>query len=132
MERTSALAPLALACLMAMPSIAHARYRDGMNLYQYVRSCPTGYVDWNGAAAESTTHPSTTTTSAPALPAPTAFVRERLDALVKAKKQNPSVVWHGLRRDTGHGTLHVVTHLNIRTVGTGSAAMFMDFIPSAV
>jgi hypothetical protein len=58
MKRTTALALLGLACLAAMPSIAHARYRDGMNLYQYVRSSPTSYVDWNGAAAKK---PDTTT-----------------------------------------------------------------------
>lgn len=45
MKRTTALALLGLACLMAMPSIAHARYRDGMNLYQYVRSAPVQHVD---------------------------------------------------------------------------------------
>jgi hypothetical protein len=31
-----------------MPSIAHARYRDGMNLYQYAGSNPTRYVDPQG------------------------------------------------------------------------------------
>ena len=45
MKRTSALALLGLACLMALPSIAHARYRAGMNLYQYVRSAPVQHVD---------------------------------------------------------------------------------------
>lgn len=48
MNRTTALALLGLACLMAMPSIAHARYRDGMNLYQYVSSNPTRYCDPTG------------------------------------------------------------------------------------
>ena len=45
MKRTTALALLGLACLMAMPSIAHARYRDGMNLYQYVGSAPVQHMD---------------------------------------------------------------------------------------
>jgi hypothetical protein len=44
----TALALLGLASLMAMPSIAQARYRDGMNLYQYVGSNPTRYVDPQG------------------------------------------------------------------------------------
>lgn len=48
MKRTTALALLGLACLMAMPSIAHARYRDGMNLYQYVESSPVGRIDPSG------------------------------------------------------------------------------------
>lgn len=39
------LALLGMACLMAMPSIAQARYRDGMNLYQYVASNPTRFGD---------------------------------------------------------------------------------------
>ena len=51
MKRTTVLVLLALACLMAMPAIAQARYRDGMNLYQYVRSNSPRYVDWNGAQA---------------------------------------------------------------------------------
>ena len=48
MKRTTALALLGLACLMAMPSIAQARYRDGMNLYQYVGSNPVAYTDPTG------------------------------------------------------------------------------------
>jgi len=48
MKRTTALALVTLACLMAMPSIAQARYRDGMNLYQYVGSSPTSYTDASG------------------------------------------------------------------------------------
>jgi len=51
MKRTTALALFGLACLMAMPSIAHARYRDGMNLYQYVRGNPVNLIDWRGAQA---------------------------------------------------------------------------------
>jgi hypothetical protein len=31
--------------------IPRDQYADGMNLYQYVRSAPVGYVDWNGAQA---------------------------------------------------------------------------------
>jgi hypothetical protein len=50
MNRTTALALLGLACLMAVPNIAQARYRDGMNLYQYVRSNPIGHVDPSGLA----------------------------------------------------------------------------------
>jgi hypothetical protein len=48
MKRTFTLALVGLACLMAMPSIAHARYRDGMNLYQYVGSNPLNRVDPSG------------------------------------------------------------------------------------
>ena len=50
-KRTSILALLALACLTALPSIAHARYVDGMNVYEYVRSSPTGFFDSGGAQA---------------------------------------------------------------------------------
>lgn len=52
MKRTTTLALLVLTCLTAMPSIAQARYRDGMNLYEYVRSQPvdgrdpTGEITW--------------------------------------------------------------------------------------
>ena len=45
MKRTITLTLLALACLTAIPSIAQARYRDGMNLYEYVRSEPVGHGD---------------------------------------------------------------------------------------
>ena len=45
MKRRITLALLGLACLMAMPSTAEARYADGMNLYEYVQSAPTGSVD---------------------------------------------------------------------------------------
>jgi len=34
------------------------QYADGMNLYQYVRNSPVSFVDWDGAAAKSTTGPS--------------------------------------------------------------------------
>lgn len=59
---------------------AFGGYVDGMNRYEYVRSCPTSYVDWLGDAARrtttlptapaSSTAPSgpTTATSAPAPP----------------------------------------------------------------
>jgi len=50
MKRTTAPALLALACLLAVPSIAHARYRDGMNLYQYVQARPTSSTDPLGLA----------------------------------------------------------------------------------
>lgn len=46
--KKSTLALVGLACLMAMPPIAHARYLDGMNLYQYVGSNPTNRVDPQG------------------------------------------------------------------------------------
>jgi hypothetical protein len=36
-----------------MPSIAHARYRDGMNLYQYVRSNPVKNLDPEGLCTAS-------------------------------------------------------------------------------
>ena len=36
------------------------QYADGMSLYQYVRSAPPNYVDWNGAQASSTTTSPTT------------------------------------------------------------------------
>ena len=45
MKRRITLALLGLACLMAMPSIAEARYADGMNLYEFVGGRPTGMVD---------------------------------------------------------------------------------------
>ena len=45
MKRTTAAALLGVACLLAMPPIAQARYRDGMNLYQYVRSAPVTHLD---------------------------------------------------------------------------------------
>lgn len=45
MKRTTTRALLGLACLMAMPSIAHARYRDGMNWYAYVGNHPITDVD---------------------------------------------------------------------------------------
>ena len=48
MKRTTALVLLGLACLLTMPSTAHARYRDGLNLYQYVSSSPSRYVDPDG------------------------------------------------------------------------------------
>jgi len=45
MRQRIALSAFALACFLALPSIAEARYRDGMNLYEYVRSGPVNYVD---------------------------------------------------------------------------------------
>lgn len=48
MKRTTLLAALGLACLVAVPSVAQARYQDEMNLYQYVRSRPTNLVDPKG------------------------------------------------------------------------------------
>jgi len=48
MTKTSTPALLALACLLAMPSLAQARYSDGMNLYQYLESNPTNYPDPTG------------------------------------------------------------------------------------
>ena len=53
MTRTTTLALLGLACLMAMPSIAQARYRDGMHLYSYVQADPANGVDPQGLV---TTH----------------------------------------------------------------------------
>ena len=40
--------------LLAIPHPVQGRYLsgDGMNLYQYVRSQPTHYIDWTGAAAD--------------------------------------------------------------------------------
>ena len=55
MKRTTALALLGLACLMAVPNVAHARYRDGMNLYQYVQSRPISATDPDGRLARETT-----------------------------------------------------------------------------
>ncbi len=43
--KKTVLALLGLACLMAVPNVAHARYAAGMNLYEYVRSAPVQYVD---------------------------------------------------------------------------------------
>ena len=49
MKRTSGLLLLAtLTALLLAPTPAHARYVDGMNMYQYVRSNPVRYVDPNG------------------------------------------------------------------------------------
>ncbi len=48
MKRTTTLTLLALTCLTAIPSIVHARYRDGMNLYEYVRSEPVSGRDPTG------------------------------------------------------------------------------------
>ena len=33
------------------------QYADGMHLYQYVRSCPTRFVDWNGREAQDAVDP---------------------------------------------------------------------------
>ena len=56
---------LAAATLLIATTPAQAMYRDGMNVYQYVRSQPTRYVDWNGAqAAEPTPPPQTPVTAA--------------------------------------------------------------------
>ena len=52
MKRMDTLTLLALACLTAIPSIAQARYRDGMNLYEYVRSEPVGRVDPSGLVSK--------------------------------------------------------------------------------
>ena len=52
MKRTNTLTLLILACLTAIPSIAQARYRDGMNLYEYVRSSPTNHVDPMGLGVD--------------------------------------------------------------------------------
>lgn len=50
MKRTVIFAALALATLLAMSSPAQARYRDGMNLYEYVQSRPTRSLDPQGTA----------------------------------------------------------------------------------
>jgi len=50
MKRATVMVFLGLTCLMAMPAIAQARYRDGMNLYQYVGSAPVQEVDPMGLA----------------------------------------------------------------------------------
>ena len=49
MKRSVIAAIAALAALLAVPSSLQARYRDGMNLYEYVRSNPCRYVDPSGA-----------------------------------------------------------------------------------
>ena len=48
MKRMATLTLVALACLTTMPAIAQGRYRDGMNLYEYVRSEPVGRLDPTG------------------------------------------------------------------------------------
>ena len=53
MKRNTTLILIALICLLTIPSVAHGRYRDGMNLYQYVESRPTTHVDPNGEASMS-------------------------------------------------------------------------------
>jgi len=60
MTKATTLAVLALACLMAMPSVARARYSDGMNMYEYVRGNPSGSVDSTGKAAERAPQPELT------------------------------------------------------------------------
>jgi len=45
MKQGALLTILALACVLTIPSVADARYRDGMNLYEYVGSGPVGRVD---------------------------------------------------------------------------------------
>jgi len=52
-------------------------YRDGMNLYEYVRSSPMDYVDWNGMAAASTTRPASTR------PTTQPSVKEQADEILK-------------------------------------------------
>lgn len=54
MKRTAMLTLLGLACLVAVPSVAQARYQDGTNLYQYVRSQPTNMVDPKGTYGRET------------------------------------------------------------------------------
>ena len=54
MTKATTPALLALACLLAMPSLAQARYSDGMNLYQYVKSRPTLVRDPAGLGVVST------------------------------------------------------------------------------
>lgn len=48
MTRTTTPVLVGLACLMAIPSIAQARFSDGMSLYQYVRSNPVANGDPSG------------------------------------------------------------------------------------
>ena len=50
MKRTTTFTLLVLACLTVMPTIAQGRYRDGMNLYEYVRSKPVSESDPSGKA----------------------------------------------------------------------------------
>jgi len=47
LKRVTMLA-LLLACLTAIPGTAQARYRDGMNLYEYVKSSPLSHTDPHG------------------------------------------------------------------------------------
>ena len=48
MKRTITLGLLAMACVATMSAVAEARYRDSMNLYEYVRSEPVRSVDPSG------------------------------------------------------------------------------------
>jgi hypothetical protein len=50
MKRIMILSILTAISLAAIPSTAQARYRDGMNLYEYVRSDPVGKRDPQGTA----------------------------------------------------------------------------------
>ncbi len=51
MTRISTLGLVILVCLAAIPSIAQARYRDGMNLYAYVGNRPLVSTDPMGEDA---------------------------------------------------------------------------------
>jgi len=57
MRKTTMPALLGLACLMAMPPVAHARYLDGMNLYEYVQSAPATATDPTGEWKQSADNP---------------------------------------------------------------------------
>ncbi len=52
MKRIVTLALFGVACLLALPSVVQARYADGMNLYEFVRSNPVVNRDPSGLWTE--------------------------------------------------------------------------------
>lgn len=131
MKRTTMLTLLTIACLTTIPSIAQARYRDGMNLYEYVRSAPTNHVDWNGAAAQSTSKPASQPTSRPVdelkkLSGATDKVMEVARTYLMAPKEWQRFNSWKAKRGTIHFAMTLHKHGMVALPG---AKMVMDFVP---